>query len=332
MKIDVFTHFVPPRYHAALKKKAFKAPYMVSPLELTPAINDMEARLRIMDRYDEYVQVLTLAGPPLDAVLSPEDGAELAKLINDEMAEIMMKYPDRIVGAVATLPMHNMEAALKEAERAIEDLGLRGVQLHSSVEGKPLDRKEFFPLYEMMSRYNLPIFIHPMRRRNASDYPDEDHSRYWIWQILGWPYESTVAMTRLVFSGVFDLYPDLKFIIHHCGAMVPFFSERIDGCYDYAEVFFKTKYTRRLRKPIMDYFRMFYGDTAIHGYTPGLMCGYAFFGAAHILFATDMPHDSQGGDRYIRDTIAGVERMEIPQSEREKILEENARQMLRLPV
>ena len=285
-----------------------------------------------MDRYEEYVQVLTLAGPPLDAVLTPEDGAELAKLVNDEMAEIMMKYPDRIVGAVATLPMHNMEAALKEAERAIEDLGLRGVQLHSSVEGKPLDRKEFFPLYEMMSRYNLPIFIHPMRRRNASDYPDEAHSRYWIWQILGWPYESTVAMTHLIFSGVFDLYPDLKFIIHHCGAMVPFFSERIAGCYDYAEVFFKTKYTRRIRKPIMDYFRMFYGDTAIHGYTPGLMCGYAFFGAEHILFATDMPHDSQGGDRYIRDTIAGVERMEIPESEREKIFEENARQMLRLPV
>ena len=126
MKIDVFTHFVPPKYHAALKKKAFKTPYMVLPLDLTPAINDMGARLRIMDRYDEYVQVLTLAGPPLDAVLTPEDGAELAKLVNDEMAEIMMKYPDRIVGAVATLPMHNMEAALKEAERAIEDLGLRG--------------------------------------------------------------------------------------------------------------------------------------------------------------------------------------------------------------
>ena len=77
---------------------------------------------------------------------------------------------------------------------------------------------------------------------------------------------------------------------------------------------------------------MFYGDTAIHGYTPGLMCGYDFFGADHILFATDMPHDSQGGAKYIRDTIAGVERMAIPESEKEQIFKENARRIFRLPV
>ena len=139
-------------------------------------------------------------------------------------------------------------------------------------------------------------------------------------------------MTHLAFSGVFDLYPGVKFIIHHCGAMVPFFSERIAGCYDYAEVFFKTKYTRRLRKPLLDCLRMFYGDTAIHGYTPGLMCDYEFFGAKHILFATDMPHDSQGGDRYIRDTIAGVKRVKISNSEKKKIFKENAQRILRLPV
>jgi predicted TIM-barrel fold metal-dependent hydrolase len=332
MKIDVFTHFAPPKYRAALNKKVSKKPYLLSPLELTPAINDMEARLSLMEDYEDYVQVLTLAGPPLDAVVSSAHGAELAKIVNDEMAELQFKYPNRIVGAMATLPMHNMKAALKEAERAILELGLRGVQIHSSVSGKPLDSEEFFPLYEMMNRFNLPILIHPMRRRDTPDYPDEDHSRYWIWQILGWPYESTVAMTRLVFSGVFDRYSDLKIVIHHCGAMVPFFSDRIDGCYDYAEVFFKTKYLRHLRKPLMDYFRMFYGDTAIHGYTPGLMCGYDFFGAEHILFATDMPHDSLGGVKYIRDTIAGVERMDISESEKRMIFEGNARRLMRLPL
>ncbi|MGD8982787.1 MAG: amidohydrolase family protein [Desulfobacteraceae bacterium] len=332
MKIDVFTHFVPPKYRAALKKKVSRKPYMLSPLELTPAIHDMEARLQIIERFEDYAQVLTLAGPPLDAVVSPKDGAELAKMVNDEMAELQSRYPNRIVGAMAALPMHNMKAALKEAERAIAGLGLRGVQIHSSISGKPLDHEEFFPFYEIMNQFNLPILIHPMRRRETPDYPDEDHSRYWIWQVLGWPYESSVAMTRLVFSGVFDRYPDLKFVIHHCGAMVPFFSERIEGCYDYAEVFFKTKYLRRLRRPLMDYYRMFYGDTAIHGYTPGLMCGHDFFGADHILFATDMPHDSLGGNRYIRDTIAGVEGMDISESEKEMIFEDNARRLMRLPV
>ena len=332
MKIDVFTHFVPSKYYKALTKKAGKNPYLMLPLELTPAINDIEARLRIIERYDDYAQVLTLAGPPLDAVVSPEDGIDLAKLANDEIAELVLKHPDRIVGAVAALPMHNMDAALREAQRAIEDLGLRGVQIHSSVTGKPLDREEFSPLYKMMNQYNLPILIHPIRRSTTPDYPDEDHSHYWIWQVLGWPYESSVTMIRLIFSGVFDHYPEVKFIIHHCGAMVPFFCERIVGCYDYAEVFFKTKYTTRLKKPLKDYLKMFYGDTAIHGHTPGLMCGYAFFGAEHILFATDMPHDSQGGERYIRDTIAGVEGMDIPNIEKKKIFESNARKIFRLPV
>ncbi|MFH1122953.1 MAG: amidohydrolase family protein [Pseudomonadota bacterium] len=333
LKIDVFTHFAPPRYREALAKKVSqKKPYMVLPLSLTPAINDIEARLRILEGFEDYAQILTLAGPPLDAVVSPGDGVDLAKIVNDEMAELQSKYPHRIVGAMATLPMHNMKAALKEGERAILDLGLRGVQIHSSISGKALDQEDFFPFYEMMNEFNLPILIHPIRRMDTPDYAGEDHSRYWIWQVLGWPYESSVMMTRLAFSGIFDRYPDLKIVIHHCGAMIPFFSERIDGCYDYAEVFFKTKYTRKLRKPILDYFRMFYGDTAIHGYTPGLMCGYDFFGADHILFATDMPHDSQGGVKYIRDTIAGVERMSISESEKEQIFRENARRIFRLPV
>jgi predicted TIM-barrel fold metal-dependent hydrolase len=99
---------------------------MTLPLELTPAINDIEARLNILDRYEGYKQVLTLAGPPLDAVVSQADGAELAKLANDEMADLVAKHSDCIVGAIATLPMHNMEAALQEAKRAVEEYDSEG--------------------------------------------------------------------------------------------------------------------------------------------------------------------------------------------------------------
>ena len=140
MKIDVFTHFVPPKYHKALTEKADRNSYMMLPLELTPAINDMQARLNILDKYEGYKQVLTLAGPPLDAVVSPTAGAELARLVNDEMAELVSKHSNRIVGAVATLPMHNIDFALQEGRRAVEQLGLRGVQIHSSVAG-PYPRK-----------------------------------------------------------------------------------------------------------------------------------------------------------------------------------------------
>jgi len=332
MKIDVFTHFAPPRYRAALKKKASERAYMVLPIDLTPAINDVDARRRIMDRYEHYVQVLTLAGPPLDAVVSKEVGIELARMVNDEMAELVLKYPDYFIAAAATLPLHDMDASLKELERAVEQLGMRALQMHTPCADRALDQKEFFPLYEMACRFNIPILLHPMRRPGNADYPNEDHSRYWIWQVFGWPYESTTAMARLVFSGVLDAFPELRLIIHHCGAMIPFFAERIDSCYDYAEMYFKTKYTRRLKKPLKDYFRMFYTDTAIHGNPPALMCGYDFFGPNHLLFATDMPHDSQGGDRNIRDTIAGVEAMTIPDDEKRKIFAENARSIMRLPV
>jgi len=332
VKIDVFTHFAPPKYRAALKKRTSGGAYLLSPIDLTPAIYDVDARRRIMDRYEHYVQVLTLAGPPLDAVVSQKAGIELARIANDEMAELVGKYPEYFVAAAAALPLHDMNASLKELERAVEQLGLRALQMHTPCADKPLDRSVFFPLYDMMTQYNLPILLHPMRRRSNPDYPDEEHSRYWIWQIFGWPYESTIAMARLVLGGVLDAYPGLRIIIHHCGAMIPFFSERMDSCYDYAEVFFKTRYTRRLRKPLKDYFRMFYADTAIHGNPPGLMCGYDFFGPDHLLFATDMPHDSQGGDRNIRDTLAGVEAMAISEEERQRIFAGNARGIMRLPV
>jgi len=332
MKIDIFNHFVPKRYYEALSRKVDKSSYLILPLEVTPAINDIEARIRIIERFEDYTQVLTLAGPPLDAVVSPEDGIDLAKLANDEMAELVIKYPDHILGAIATIPMHNINEALKEIQRAVEDLGMRGIQIHSSVSGKPLDRKEFFPIYELMNKYNLPILIHPLRRRITPDYLDEDHSRYWIWQVLGWPYESSIAMLRLIFSGIFDHYPEIKIIIHHAGAMISFFSNRIIGCYDYAEVFFKIKYTRKLKKNLKDYMKMFYVDTAIYGNISGLMCAYAFFGGNHLLFGTDMPHDSQGGRRYIRDTINSIEKMSISEKEKEKIFESNAREIFRLPV
>jgi len=110
-----------------------------------------------------------------------------------------------------------------------------------------------------------------------------------IFHIFGWPYETSAAMTRLVFSGILERYPNLKFITHHCGAMVPYLEQRIIGAYDHAEILRGARYKQGLAKPPIEYFRMFYYDTAIYGSTPGLMCAYAFCGADHMLFGTNMP-------------------------------------------
>ena len=147
-----------------------------------------------------------------------------------------------------------------------------------------------------------------------------------IWQVFGWPYETTMAMTRLVFSGVLESYPELKMITHHCGAMVPYFAERIAMENDIYGMRMGFKYEENLT---LDYYRKFYGDTAVSGSIAALTCGYAFLGADHILFGTDMPFDSQLGDRATGRTILSIKHMDIPESEKKKIFEDNARRLFR---
>lgn len=335
MKIDVFAHIIPPKYKEALYQQAnrsFYAGKWNQVIDGTPALSNINGRLRLIERYEGLSQVLTVASPAIEESASPEKAIYLAKLVNDEMAELTTKYPDKFVSAVACLPMNDMDAALKEVDRAINDLKFRGVQVFTPVNGKALDSPEFLPLYEKMFKYDLPIWIHPARDRSIPDYRNEDHSKYYMYQMFGWPYETTAAMVRLVFSGIMEKYPGIKFITHHCGAMIPYFAERIVVGQDYAEVNLKAKWKQALSKPPIEYFRMFYGDTALNGSTAGLMCGYAFFGAEHMIFATDFPYDNENGDRFTREVIGSVKLMNIPDEHKERIFESNAKRLLHLDI
>lgn len=331
MKIDVFPHIMPIKYKEALFDKAPSGFYASQYVDVVPTLYDLDMRFRIMDKFEDYVQILTLASPPIEATVGPQDAVELAKLANDEMAEMVMKYPYRFIAAVACLPMNDIDAALKEADRAINNLNFRGVQIFTNINGKPLDSPEFMPLYEKMASYDLPIWLHPVRPITVADYASEDSSKYSIWDMLGWPYDTSVTMTRLVISGVLERYPTLKIITHHAGGMVPFFANRIGEGYDFNERE-GFKYKQHLRKPVLDYYRMFYNDTAIYGNTAGLMCAYAFCGAEHLLFGTDMPYDNQIGYRHVRETIRSIEEMSITDSEKMLIFEDNAKKIMRLPL
>jgi aminocarboxymuconate-semialdehyde decarboxylase len=332
MMIDIFPHILPIKYKEALYKIAPSGFYIKDVIETLPTLFDLDHRFRIMDKFEGLVQVLTLSAPPIEGIADPEKAVDLAKLANDEMAELVLKYPDRFTAAVASLPMNNMDAALKEVDRAINDLKFRGVQVNTPTNDKPLDSPEFMPLYEKMSQHDLPIWIHPQRSADYADYKTEKRSRYMIFHIFGWPYETAAAMTRLVFSGVLEKYPNLKIITHHCGGMVPCLEQRIIGAYDHAEILRGAKYQQGLTKSPIEYYKMFYYDTSIYGSTPGLMCAHAFCGADHMLFASDMPYDSEFGERYTRQTIHSIEQMNISDSEKKKIFEDNARELLRLPI
>ena len=330
MKLDIFSHFLPTKYYQRFSRKAPPGFHLDNLNQTLPTITNLDERFRLMDKYDDYKQVLTISSPAVESIVGPEDALELSKIANDELADLVAKHPDRFVAGVATLPMNDVDAALKELDRAIGDLGLKGIQIFTPANGKPLSSLEFLPIYKKMAEYDLPIWIHPHREHTKPDYDREKMSKYLIYSIFGWPYETTAAMTRLIFSGIFDDCPGIKFLTHHCGALVPYFKDRIGQFYKEAENLLHANFLKRIKKPPLDYFRMFYNDTAISGNTPGLMCAYSFFGSKHMVFSTDMPFDEELGDFLIRETIRSVEEMDIPDSERQDIFENNARQLMNL--
>jgi uncharacterized protein len=341
MMIDTFCHIMPPKYMEALNKKSkgslsasltgrFGMPSM-------PSMFDAENRLRLMDRYEGYVQILNISLPPPEDTLSPQDAVEVCKIANDGLAELVYKYPDRFVAATACLPLNDMDAAIKELDRAILDLRLKGIQINSTIMDKPLDAPEFQPLFEKMNHYNLPIQLHPrymqLGPRAMERAPYKDEVGVWAQLPLAWPYETSIAMGRLAFSGMMEKYQNLKIITHHLGGFVPYHSERISHWHNTSSNRYGSgSLSRYYTRPILDYYRMMYGDTACYGRTATLMDGYAFFGADHVLFATDAPYDAANGDVFIRETINSVLEMDISDEDRKKIFEDNARRLFRLPV
>ena len=330
MKIDIFTHVMLPRYKQALYKHAHKFPTEKAVQDRRPILTDYEGRLRKLDPYPDMVQVLSATMPPVEEVAGPGEAADLARLCNDEIAELVAKFPNRFIAAIANVPLNNIEIALKETERAVKQLGFKGIQIHTRVLGKPLSSQELMPLYELMVKFDLPIWIHPMRSSNQPDYPSESVSYHQIFSIFGWPFDTTAAMTHLIFAGVFEKFPTLKFITHHCGGMVPFFADRLIVHYDNGLERLGAKHFPGLTKHPVDYFRMFYADTALNGNPSALRCGLEFFGEDHLLFGTDVPYDVENGGVSIRETVKAIEAMGASESARKKIYEGNARRLLRL--
>jgi len=329
MKIDVFCHVIPPKY-LDLVSKMF--PERAHHLGRVPTLYDLNHRFRIMDEYEDVKQVITLSQFAGDVAAGSNKVVDLIKQANDETAELVTKYPDRFIASVASLPLENIDASLQEIDRAINDLKCKGVQLFTPFLNRPLDSEEFIPIYDKMVQHDLPIWIHPGRPPSYADYKTESESLYRIHHIFGWPYETTAAMTRLVLSGIFEKYPDLKIITHHCGGMVPFFADRIVSTYNYCEAITKEQYLKNINKPPIEYFKKFYADTALNGGTSALMCGLAFFGIEKILFATDMPFDDKLGKTSVNDTIEAIEAMDISRSEKGMIFEENAVRLLRFNI
>jgi predicted TIM-barrel fold metal-dependent hydrolase len=333
MKLDMFNHIFPKVYFDKMLEVAPNYKDMGKRVREIPVLYDLEKRFRVMDEFDDYAQIICLAAPPVE-VLAPGLSPELAKIANDGMAEYVDKYPDRFPGFVASMPMNNPDACLKEIDRAIDELNAVGIQFFTNVNGAPLDLPELKPLFAKMHEVDLPIWIHPARGANIPDYPTEDRSKYEIWFVFGWPYETSVAVARLVFGYYFDEFPNLKIITHHMGGMIPFFEGRVGTSWD--QLGSRTSdedYTvilKNLKKPHLEYFKQIYADTALFGAVAGTKCGLEFFGVDQIVFASDCPFDPEKGPMYIRETIKIIENLPISDEDRYKIFEGNARKLMKL--
>ncbi len=330
-KIDIYNHVMPPAYLELVNKHG-KEPGMVRRMNSLRMLWDMEARVEMLNAWPEVQQIITCAVPSPEMLGGPDESPGFARVANEGMADICRRWPDKFPAFVASLPMNNPAAALAEMDHAIEKLGAKGVQILTNVNGRPLDEPEIFQIFERIThKHNMPVWMHPTRPASKPDYANEEKSKYEIWQVLGWPVETSVAMSRMVFSGLLERLPGLRLITHHCGGMLPYFAGRAETLWaqlgsrgDGSEA----GVLKSLSKPPIEYFKMFYGDTVLGGSSSALRCGLDFFGADKVVFASDCPFDPEGGPMFIREGIRSIEDLNLDEEDARKLYFGNAFKLL----
>jgi predicted TIM-barrel fold metal-dependent hydrolase len=318
VKIDGYTHIAPPRFRARiLDRHPGDADF--ANWHAIPAMSDVPLRIALMDEAGLAAQVLCTPSPPLDEKFDEREAQALSRAVNDEMAKVVLAHPGRFIGT-ATLALTDPVWAAEELRRCVTELGLRGCQLYTSVRGAPLDRPELEPVYDALEELDVPAWLHPERSSCVPDYPGEDGSRYGLFLVFGWPYETTIAMARLVFSGTMQRHPRLKVIAHHAGAMIPRMANRIRTHYQNLP---RVDGADGLEQPPIEYFKRFWVDTVTQGSVTAIMAAREVFGPHQMMFASDFPFGTNGGRDFIADEMSAIEELPIADEERRAIWSQN---------
>jgi predicted TIM-barrel fold metal-dependent hydrolase len=327
--VDIYCHLIPEKFFEEMNRIAPRLGNIAARLRGVKKLFDLDERFREMDQFGDYRQIISLPNPPIEDLATGEAGLNLARIGNDAMAELCARHPKRFPTFVAALSMTDVEGSVKEARRAVQELGAGGVQIFTSIAGRPLDDGAFEPIFATMAELDLPLWLHPARTASMPDYPAEQKSRFEMWWCFGWPYDTSVAMVRMVLNGLLDRYPRLKIVTHHLGGMIPFYDGRIGpglqvlGSRTSDEDY--SKILPSLERPHLDYLHDFYGDTALFGGgIHAVRCGLEFFGSDHVVFATDTPLGP------IAPTIDTIKRLDIAEADRRKIFTGNAERLLKM--
>jgi len=311
-RIDAYTHVLTEQFFTDLKET-----YGVGELSGSPDwLWDVERREQDMADFDVDMQVITLALPTLWRGLDPETALPIVRDANDAIRRLADDHPDLFV-PVGTIPFAT-EPFREEFARCVDDLDMAGAQIFSNVDGRPIDGPEFESLYAIAEREDAPLWIHP-QHHPWYDWVDD----YMDHRLFGWPFDTTLALSRLVFSGIMDRHPDLKIISHHGGGMVPFYGERIRMFYEqrqeYPDNYPDAQEWPDYSKPPVDYFSGFYADTATSGSAIAIDCADSFFDDGHVVFGTDYPFSPERGRRALRRTVEAIDGLEMDDDRREAV-------------
>ncbi len=322
--IDFHNHVYPQEYVDEIQKgpSAYSVtfdsdnnPVLHSPGDyniLVPGHRLMDFRQSVLDKAGLDKQIISFTAPGT-LIETPERSTELSRKVNDCFAKIQTDYD--AFPALATLPLNNPHAAVAELERAISELGLKGATLFSNANGVALSDKRFWPLYEKAHDLNVVFFIHPT-------YPVgvEAMTEYMLMPLVGFLADTTLAAASLVFSGVVEKFPNIKWVLGHLGGAVPYLAERFDRGYEAFE-----ECRRNISKLPSEYLKNFYYDT-VNFDVNALQFAIDFAGSEHIVAGSDYPH--QIGS--IEKMLASIEKLDISQEEKTNILGGNAEKLLGL--
>jgi aminocarboxymuconate-semialdehyde decarboxylase len=325
--VDFHNHYYPPEYVAALKSPASRSVVKVTydaednpcvhyPGDyniLVPGHRDIDYRQRVLDEHAVDTQVLSFTTPGVH-VEAREVAVEWARMINDAFARVVRERPGRF-SALATLPLNDPAASTIELERAMSDLGLPGAMVFSNVNHVALADERFAPLWQKADELGAVIYIHPTDPAGVEAMLD-----YWLMPLVGFLMDTTLAASKLVFSGVVERHPRIRWVLTHMGGAIPYLAERLDRGY---RAFAGCR--KNIGRPPSEYLRTFYYDS-VNFNLSAMRLALDFAGEDRVLAGSDYPHQI-GSIPLMLDTLRTLD---VPDRVREKILGGNAARLLAL--
>jgi aminocarboxymuconate-semialdehyde decarboxylase len=323
--IDFHNHVYPPEYIEAVQAgpSAYEVtfdsnnnPVLHSPGDyniIVPGHRFMDVRETVLEEAGVDKQIISFTAPGT-LIETPQRSVELSRMVNDIFANIQNEYADHFV-ALATLPLNDPHASVVELERAISELGLKGATLFSNANGMALSDRRFWPLYEKADEWNVVFFIHPTYPVGVEAMAD-----YMLMPLVGFLADTTLAAASLVFSGVVEKFPNVRWVLGHLGGAIPYLAERLDRGYEAFE-----QCRKNISKPPSEYLKKFYYDS-VNFDVKALQFAIDFAGTEHILAGSDYPH--QIGS--LKKMLSSINQLNIAAEEKAGILGGNAARLFGL--